>query len=83
MRNRKTKSPFRDNSEVKRGDFTTRQIFSQFSRKRAHDNIIFKMRLYLASRIDTEKLTWILLYLAAVRNIKLGHFLSIFQHLSR
>ena len=33
---------FCGNSEKNRGDLVTRQVFSQFSRKRAHDDIIFK-----------------------------------------
>ena len=45
---RKTTSTFRGKRETNRGLFTSRHLFSQFSRKRAHDGIILKMRSYSA-----------------------------------
>ena len=48
---RKTSSTFRGKRETSRGYFTTRRLFLQFSRKRAHDCIMLKMRSYSAFRI--------------------------------
>ena len=44
-------STFRGKSETNRGNLTTKQLFSQFSRIRAHNDIILKMWSYSASRI--------------------------------
>ena len=41
-------STFRGKRETNEGYFTTRSLFSQFSRKRAHNGIIYKMRPYSA-----------------------------------